>query len=268
MGAMPSSPLGTPKRSRQSAFRSGGEVVGSHVGFLKSMFSRKRADSAAQAALDASKRRFTMSEPDSYVSEQFRMLRGRLDSLSAQRPVRTVAITSANSGEGKSTASINLAAVTAMGVGRSVLLIDCDLRQPRIHTSLGLVPRAGLAEVLTQEATFEEARLKVENLSLDVLAVRGEPYNPSELLASEPMRRLVEEVSQRYDRVILDTPATLGLPDSKIVSELCDGIIMVVRADVTPREDVFAALEVLDRRRVLGTVLNGVEATGERYGYY
>ena len=238
------------------------------VPFWRRWLSRGRDAAQAQQAIEATKRRYTMMQPDSHVSEQFRMLRGRLDSLAAQRPVRTVAIASANPGEGKSTAAINLAVVTAMGVGRSVLLIDCDLRQPRIHHSLGLVPKAGLAEVLTQDSGFEDARLKVENLSLDVLGVRGCPPNPSELLASDGMRRLVEEVGQRYDRVILDTPATLGLPDSKIISELCDGIVMIVRADVTPREDVYAALEVLDRRRVLGTVLNGVASSGERYGYY
>jgi Mrp family chromosome partitioning ATPase len=78
----------------------------------------------------------------------------------------------------------------------------------------------------------------------------------------------VAEAVGRYDRVILDTPATLGLPDSKIVSELCDGFVMVVRAGETAREDVEAALEVLDRRRVLGVVLNGAEMGHERYAYY
>ena len=79
---------------------------------------------------------------------------------------------------------------------------------------------------------------------------------------------LVQEVCSRYDPVIFDTPATLGLPDSKIVSELCDGLVMVVRADVTPREDVRAALEVLDQQRLLGLLLNGVDTSRERYGYY
>jgi Mrp family chromosome partitioning ATPase len=82
------------------------------------------------------------------------------------------------------------------------------------------------------------------------------------------MQKLVEHVKGRYDQVILDTPACLGLPDSKTVSELCDGIVFVVRAGVTPSEDVQLALEILDRRLMLGFLLNGVEASRRQYGYY
>jgi Mrp family chromosome partitioning ATPase len=137
-----------------------------------------------------------------------------------------------------------------------------------MHKALGIEPRAGLAEVLLDHASLEEAVVKIEGLNLDVLAVRGQPANPSELLASTQMRSLIEEVSRRYDRTILDTPATLGIPDSKAVTELCDGMLMVVRADNTPREDVLAALDVLDRRRLLGMVLNGADTESGRYRYY
>jgi capsular exopolysaccharide synthesis family protein len=220
------------------------------------------------APSDANKRRISLLQPDSYVAEQYRTLRGRLDSLASQRPLKTIAVTSANAGEGKSTCSVNLAMVTAMSVGRSVLLVDCDLRKPKVHWTLGLQPRAGLAEVLLGQATIDEAITRVDGLELDVLPVRMIPSNPSELLASPEMRRVIEEVAGRYDRVVLDTPACLGLPDAKTISELCDGLVMVVRADVTPKEDVQAALDILDRRRIVGLVLNGSEATREQYGYY
>jgi Mrp family chromosome partitioning ATPase len=98
--------------------------------------------------------------------------------------------------------------------------------------------------------------------------VRLQPDNPSELLASDRMRTLLEEMAQSYDRIILDTPATLGLPDSKIVTGLCDGVVVVVRADVTPREEVGAVLDILDRRRILGMILNGADISRESYGYY
>jgi len=137
-----------------------------------------------------------------------------------------------------------------------------------VSRALGIEPRAGLAEVLLDRATLDEAVVKVEGLNLDVLAVRGQPANPSELLASAQMRTLMEEISRRYDRAIIDTPATLGIPDSKTVTELCDGMVMVVRADKTPREDVIATLEILDRRRLLGMVLNGADTDGGRYRYY
>ena len=221
-----------------------------------------------EAAVDTNKRRIALLQPDSYVAEQYRSLRGRIDSLASQRPLKTLAVTSANSGEGKSTCSLNLACVTAMSVGRNVLLVDCDLRRPKVHWTLGLQPQVGLAEVLLNRATVDEAILKLDGVNLDVLPVRSIPSNPSELLASPEMRRLIEEVAGRYDRVILDTPACLGLPDAKTISELCDGLVMVVRADVTSQEDVRAALDILDRRRVVGLVLNGSEATREQYGYY
>jgi protein-tyrosine kinase len=222
---------------------------------------------AAEGAADANKRRIALLQPDSYVAEQYRSLRGRIDSLASQRPLKTLAVTSANSGEGKSTCSVNLAAVTAMSVGRSVLLIDCDLRRPKIHWTLGLQPQVGLAEVLLNQATIDDAIQKLDGINLDVLPVRTIPSNPSELLASPEMKRLIEDVAGRYDRVILDTPACLGLPDAKSVSEICDGLVMVVRAGVTPKEEVQAALEILDRRRVVGMVLNGSEATRGQYGY-
>jgi capsular exopolysaccharide synthesis family protein len=155
-----------------------------------------------------------------------------------------------------------------MSVGRQTLLVDCDMRRPKIHRTLGLEPQAGLAEVLLDRASLDDAILKVEGLNLHVLPVREHPPNPSELLASTQMANLMEELSGRYDRTILDTPAALGLPDAKTVSELSDGIVLVVRAFSTPREEVQTALDVLDRRRVLGLVLNGTETNRERYGYY
>jgi Mrp family chromosome partitioning ATPase len=104
-------------------------------------------------------------------------------------------------------------------------------------------------------------------MNLEVLAVRSRPPNPSELLGSPRMRELVAEVAERYDRVIIDTPAALGVPDSKAVAELCDGVVLVVRADVTTQQDVEACLELLDQRNVIGMVLNGAQVDRGRYGY-
>jgi len=200
------------------------------------------------SSAEVNKRRISVLQPDSYVAEQFRALRGRIDALASQRPVRSLCVSSPLAGEGKTTASINLAAVTAMSVGRRVLLVDCDMRRPKVHQALGLQPEAGLAEVLTQQVPLEQAVIRVEGMNLDVLAVRGKPANPSELLGSPAMHALVEDVTSRYDRVIFDTPAALGVPDTKAVAELCDGVVVVVRADYTSQQDVEAALDILDRR--------------------
>lgn len=216
---------------------------------------------------EINKRRISMLQPDSYVAEQFRTLRGRIDALATTRPIQTLALCSPLAGEGKTTAAINLAAVTSMSVGRRVLLVDCDMRRPKVHQALGLRPEAGLAEVLTEEVSLDQAVVKVEGMNLEVLAVRGRPSNPSELLGSPRMRELLEELAQRYDRVILDTPAALGVPDAKAVAELADGIVLVVRADVTSQPDVEAALDLLDRSQLLGVVLNGAHVDHGRYGY-
>jgi capsular exopolysaccharide synthesis family protein len=233
--------------------------------FFRRFWPRSGSD---EGAGDFNKRRISLLQPDSFVAEQFRALRGRIDAMETEaRPLRTIAVLSALPGEGKTTSSINLALVTALSLGRSVLLIDCDLRRPRVHRALGLRPEVGLAEVLTGDAKLEDAILPLEGANLEVLAVRSHPPNPSELLGSQSMRDLVAEAARRYDRVILDTPAALGLPDAKAVSDLCDGIVMVVRADHTRQEDVQTVLEIIDRERVLGLVLNGSDDSQGRYGY-
>ena len=187
--------------------------------------------------------------------------------ISDQHPIRTITVTSAFPGEGKTTCAINLAIVTGLSLERRVLLVDCDLRRPKVHQSLGLRPESGLAEVLTGASSLDDAIISIEGAELDVLPVRSRPANPSELLGSAKMRALVKEAANRYDRVILDTPAALGLPDSKAVSDLCDGMVLVVRADTTGRTDIQAVLEILDRQRILGMLLNGVDVDQGRYGY-
>lgn len=228
---------------------------------------KKKAVPVADSG-EVNKRRIAILRPESYISEQFRMLRGRIDSLAAQRPIRTVAMTSANPGEGKSTAAINLAVVESLRVEHRVLLVDCDMRRPTVHRSLGIAPDLGIAEVLLGRSTVAQAVVRAEGTNLDALVVRSQPDNPSELLASDRMKSMLDEMTATYDRIILDTPATLGLPDSKTVSELSDGVVVVVRADVTPREEVGAVLDILDRRRILGMILNGADISRESYGYY
>jgi len=225
-----------------------------------------RGDEASDPRGAPNKRRISMLQPDSFVAEQFRTLRARIDSISQERPVRTIMLTSARKGEGKTIAAVNFALVTAMSVGRRVLLVDCDMREPQVHRTLGLRPETGLAEVLTDQASLDDAIIKVDGINLEVLPVRALPPNPAELLASPKMRQVVEELARNYDTVVLDTPSTLGIPDSKSVSELTDGLLFVVRADQTPEEDVESALDVLDRRRILGLVLNDAHISSEN-GY-
>jgi len=225
---------------------------------------RRQVEAATtEAYADMNRCRIALVQPDSYAAEQFRTLRTRIDSLASQRPLASIAVMSPNPGDGRTTAAVNLAAVTAMGVDRKIALVDCNLRSPRIASILGLEPRTGLAEILAGEASLEEAVIRVEDPGFDVIAVRQSPPNPSELIGSEAMRRFLEDVAQRYERVFIDTPAALGLPDARVMCELCDGILVVVRADQTPRDDIEMALDLVDRRRVLGAILNS-ESSPER----
>jgi capsular exopolysaccharide synthesis family protein len=217
---------------------------------------------------EANKRRIVMLQPESFVAEQFRGMRSRIDAVAAQRPMQTIIVTSAVAREGKSTSATNLALVSALSLDSKVLLIDCDMRAPQVATTFGITPSAGISEVLSGTATPEQAISHVEEANLDVLPVRTIPRNPSELLASTAMRDLLEKLSSTYDRIILDTPPVLGLPDVKILNGVCDGLVLVVRADKTPRVDIEMALEVIDGSKVLGMVLNGVPDVSDRYGYY
>ena len=222
---------------------------------LRKKVRRAQRQEAASYA-DYNRCRVSLIQPDSYAAEQFRTLRVRIDSLSAQRPITSVAVLSPNDGDGKTTAAINLAAVSAMVAGQRVALLDCDLRHPRVASVLGLEPQGGIAEVLAGTASIDEVIIKVEEPGFDVIAVRSLPVNPSELLTSEGMGRLMEELFERYDRVVIDTPAALGISDSKSIAEVCDGLLVVVRAGQTPADDVKATLDLVDRRRVIGLILN------------
>jgi len=217
----------------------------------------KAAEMPSGGAAELNKRRIAILQPESVAAEQFRTLRARIDAMAATRTIRSIAVTSARRGDGKSTAAISLAAVTAMQPGRRVLLVDCDLRSPCIGASLGLRVDAGVAEVLAGSASLEQAVCRADGVDLDVLAVRSLPQNPSELLASRGMADLLDSATSAYDRVVLDLPPTLGLPDAKSASELCDGIVFMVRADHTPAPEVQAAVEILGRDRIIGLVMNG-----------
>jgi protein-tyrosine kinase len=249
----PAEPLAAEPRARRSA--------------LWRRVLRRRRGPKEETAGTLNKRRIALLQPESFAAEQFRTLRVRVDALSAKNPIRSIAVTSAVPGDGKTLSAVNLALVMAMSVQRKVLLVDCDLRGPRIHQALGLRLEAGLAEVVQGEAQLEEAILRAEGTELDVLPVRHRPANPSELLASNEMRDLIETLTSRYDRVIFDMPPVLGMPEARTVTDLCDGIVFVVRANSTDEADVTAALEGLDRHRVLGLVLNDVTIDPKRYGY-
>jgi protein-tyrosine kinase len=205
------------------------------------------------------KRRIIDFDPSSPAAEQYRGIRTRIELLNEQGACRILAVISALPGEGKTMTAVNLALVMAMSVGRRVLLVDCDLRDPQVHKTLDIPTEAGLAEVLRGEVPLDEALYETRKENLTVLPAGTLPTNPAELLATQRMRETINLLRTRYDHVILDTPAVLRVADAEIVCNLVDGVIFVVRAASTPREEALRAIENFDRDRIVGMVLNSTE---------
>jgi protein-tyrosine kinase len=196
--------------------------------------------------------------PHSTAAEQYRALRTRIVQHEGDSPLRTLMITSPGEGDGKSVTAANLALTMAQEYQRTVVLVDADLRDPRIHVLFGLGSGPGLAEVLAGEASLEDALLHVPEQGIAILPAGLEPHFPTELLGSTAMRRTLDQLRARFDRVLVDLPAVLPLADVASAAPMSDGIVMVVRAGVTQRPALDQALATLEGSRVIGVVLNEV----------
>jgi protein-tyrosine kinase len=197
--------------------------------------------------------------PHSAVAEQYRAIRGRITQHEEHAPLRTVMITSPGGNEGKSITAANLALTMAQEIQRQVVLVDADLRGPSLHALFGIDSSGpGLAEVLAGEATLDEALVYLADFRLTVLPAGGAPQFPTELLGSASMRRTLDTLRARFDRVLLDLPAVMPLADVGTLAPLADGVVMVVRAGTTQRPALDQALAALEDTKILGVVLNEV----------
>jgi capsular exopolysaccharide synthesis family protein len=212
------------------------------------------------------------TKPRHAISEAYRSLRTAL-LLSSAEQLRLVALTSAQSGEGKTATASNLAVVMAQ-LGRQVLLIDADLRKPRLHRVFNLSNREGLVHCLTGAEPLEHVVQASGVPGLHVLPSGTIPPNPSELLASDRMRELLLAAQRRFDLVIVDTPPLLAVTDAALVGAMVDGVVFTLHAGRVLRDEARASLDRLRQSgvRVLGTVLNryvpGKAADGKHYYYY
>lgn len=193
----------------------------------------------------------------SRLAESLRHLRTNLRFVDAASPVQVLVVTSSVESEGKSTISANLAQSFAEA-GRKVLLIDGDLRRPRLESYLDLEPSAGLTSVLIGEAALHDVTQEWGPDGLEVLASGPIPPNPNELLGGSVMEQLLLKAREDYSLVIIDTPPILPVADALIVAAIADGAILVVRHGHTTGEQVSRSLEMLQSAsaRVLGTVLS------------
>lgn len=232
----------------------------------RSWFPRRKAKSPAPTRSEA-----PISTGESTLSEEYRTLRARIQSLRRTRELRSIVVTSTRPGEGKTTTASNLA--LGFGLAREGLtcLVDADLRTPRVHQVFRGEGAFGIVEVLEGDAKLDEALVSVPDTRLMVLPVRALPTAPSELLASRAMFDLVAELHTRFSTVIFDAPPVLGLPDTVTLVDLCDSALFVVGAGIAPRDDVESALERLDASKVMGVVLNRCSSSevpfAGTYGY-
>ena len=212
----------------------------------------------------------TADHPRSPVSEAYRILRTNLQFSAVDKPLKTLLVTSANPIEGKSLTAANLGVVMAQA-GLSTIIIDADLRRPIQHRIFQLTREDGLTNALLHSNPDPGGYLqatKVENLH--VLTSGPVPPNPSELLGSERMRRLIEHLKEQADMLIFDSPPCRAVTDAAVLSSQVDGVLLVVDAGASRRELATRAVEDLRKvgGNVLGAVLNKVSPRGSGYYYY
>ena len=194
--------------------------------------------------------------PKSLAAEQYRQLRTRLAHAENAHALRTVLITSPQKGEGKSITSANLALTMAQELQRRVVIVEADLRKPSMQHLFGLPAGPGLSDYLAGAAELKEVMKFLPEQNLTVIPAGMTPTNPAELLGSTAMRRLLDQLRTRFDRVILDTPPVLPLADVAVLAPMVDGALLVVRAGVTPKPAIENALRGFDSSRLIGIVLN------------
>lgn len=215
----------------------------------------------------------TANDPNSHIAEEFRKLKSLIVGMTARDEFRnTLMVTSSIGGEGKSLTSANLAVTLAQEYDYSVLLIDADLRKPSLDKYLQMNTEYGLADCLMNGIDVSQALCKTGIGKLTLLPAGHSVSNPVELFSSTVMRDLLDEIKNRYhDRyVIIDTPPVLPFAETRYLSNLVEGIILVAKEGYTTLDNVRETLSLLEKSKVLGLVYNEVSSDNlaERFQYY
>ncbi|KUO62930.1 hypothetical protein APF79_14180 [bacterium BRH_c32] len=209
-------------------------------------------------------------KPDSTVSEAFRALRTRIKfSKIGDKNLKTILVTSSTSGEGKTTVSVNLAGSFAQANFKT-LLIDCDLRKPRVHTIFGQKRFPGITDYFFGQAEYDEIVRSTNVNNLDYITSGTIPPNPSEILGSNQMEEFLEKIKEIYDYIIIDSPPLIAVTDSEIISRFVDASLLVVSANQTEVELMEKAVTMLNHEQntFIGTVLNNFSYKSGYSSYY
>jgi receptor protein-tyrosine kinase len=208
---------------------------------------------------------------DSRTAEDYRQLRNNLQFLDVDNPPRTIMVSSAVPSEGKTTMVINLGLALA-DAGQRIVIVEADLRRPKVTSYLGLVSGAGLTNVLAGRADLDDVVQRYGDELMSVLGGGPTPPNPGELLASSQMRALLEKLRGQYDFVLVDAPPLLPVADASGLSPHVDGVLLSIRYGSTHKDQVREAAATVERvgGRTLGVVLNIVPpkaGAAAAYGY-
>ena len=213
----------------------------------------------------------TVTKPNSVIAEQFRTIRTNIQFSMIDKDLKTIIFTSSGPFEGKSTIAANIAAVFA-DQGKKVVLIDADMRKPTVFRTFNLQNNIGLSTLITsRNIEISEVVQHIEDANMDIIASGTIPPNPSELLNSNRMNEIIEELEDIYDLILFDMPPVVSVTDAQIMATKTDGVVFVVRRNIAHKEDVTQAKKLLDmvQANVLGVVFNGAEKKTDRsYSYY
>jgi succinoglycan biosynthesis transport protein ExoP len=209
------------------------------------------------------------TQPKSAVAECLRAVRTNLLFMSPEKPLKTIMVTSSGPQEGKTTTATSLA-ITMCGSGNRVLLVDADMRRPRVHRIFGMENRVGLSSLILGEGTLTSNIQRSQIPGLDVLPCGPVPPNPAELLHTAAFVRLLAEMSASYDRVIIDSPPVGVVADAVVVGTHVDGVLVVLKAAKTQRDAARQAVKQLHdvNAPIFGAVLNDLDLTDQKYGQY
>ncbi|NMV53472.1 CpsD/CapB family tyrosine-protein kinase [Lactobacillus reuteri] len=229
-------------------------------------FFHRRNENQSNATIHNGMQLITVMHPKSPISEQFRTLRTNINFMAIDHPIKTLALTSANVSEGKSTVTDNLAVVWAQK-GQRVLLVDADLRRPILYRTFDLDNQQGLTTILTsRDHRIDLNKIiqpsGIENLSL--LPSGPIPPNPAELLSSHRMQDFLAAAKKWYDMVIVDVPPMLEVTDTQVISHDLDAVVLVVKQGQTQKLGAKRAVELLKmaHANLLGYVMNDVVSDG------
>jgi protein-tyrosine kinase len=209
-------------------------------------------------------------QPHSVEAEIFKVLRTNLLFPSEGKPPKSILVTSALPGDGKSFVSANLAISMAMGVEEHVLLMDADIRNPSIDQMFGIGNVKGLSEYLATGSNVAENFVKTDVSKLTILPAGRPPHNPTELLTTQKMKTLLDEVKNRYDDryIIIDSAPPSLASETAAIAKYIDGILIVIKAGKTPKKEIDEVIEQLGKEKILGVVLNYSDQSSKKYYGY